>query len=119
VAYDAAFDSIDGIEPIRVHESAQAVYHQYVVRIAERDQARTALIAQGIGAAVHYPIPLHLQPALAEIVSGEFPVAETLAAEVLSVPVFPEMKEEQRDSVVRRLSAFVGGKQVTAASARA
>jgi dTDP-4-amino-4,6-dideoxygalactose transaminase len=119
MAYDAAFTSIDGVEPIRVHEPAQAVYHQYVVRIAERDQARAALIAQGIGAAVHYPIPLHLQPALAEIVSGAFPVAETLSSEVLSVPVFPEMKEEQRASVVRGLSAFVRGKQATAASARA
>ena len=119
VAYDAAFDSIDGIEPVRVHESAQAVYHQYVVRIAERDRARAALISQGIGAAVHYPIPLHLQSALAEIVSGEFPVAETLAAEVLSVPVFPEMEEEERTSVVRSLSAFVAGKQTTAASASA
>jgi dTDP-4-amino-4,6-dideoxygalactose transaminase len=116
-AYDDAFKSIEGIEPIRVHGSAKAVYHQYVIRIAERDHARLALIEQGIGAAVHYPIPLHLQPALAGIVSGRFPVAETLAAEVLSVPVFPELSEEQRNSVVRSLSTLVGGRQTTAVSA--
>jgi dTDP-4-amino-4,6-dideoxygalactose transaminase len=119
VAYDAAFKAIDGVDSIRVHEAAKAVYHQYVIRVAERDQARAALIEQGIGAAVHYPIPLHLQPALAGIVSGEFPVAETLASEVLSVPVFPELTEEQRTRVVHTVSAFVGGKQATAASARA
>jgi dTDP-4-amino-4,6-dideoxygalactose transaminase len=119
VAYDAAFKSIDGVEAIRVHEAAKAVYHQYVIRVAERDQARAALIEQGIGAAVHYPIPLHLQPALAGIVSGEFPVAETLAAEVLSVPVFPELTDEQRNRVVHTVSAFVGGKRAAAASARA
>jgi dTDP-4-amino-4,6-dideoxygalactose transaminase len=118
-AYDAAFDSVDGVEPIRVHESAEAVYHQYVVRVGERDRARAALSEQGIGAAVHYPIPLHKQPALAEIVAGEFPGAESLAAEVLSVPVFPEMTEAQRACVVRSLSAFVAGKQPTATSARA
>jgi dTDP-4-amino-4,6-dideoxygalactose transaminase len=118
-AYDAGFDSVDGVEPIRVHESAEAVYHQYVVCVAERDRARAALSEQGIGTAVHYPIPLHQQPALAETVAGEFPGAESLAAEVLSVPVFPEMTEVQRASVVRSLSAFVAGKQATAASASA
>ena len=118
VAYDAAFKSIDGVRSIGVHEAAEAVYHQYVIRIAERDQARASLIEQGIEAAVHYPIPLHLQPALAGTVSGAFPAAQTLAGEVLSLPVFPELTEEQQDRVVYAVSAFVGGKQATAASAR-
>ena len=108
-AYDKAFDSVAGADPIRIAEGAQSVYHQYVVRLADRDGARASLAEQGIASAVHYPVPLHRQPALEGLVDGDFPVAERLAAEVLSLPVFPELSEEQRESVVAAVADYVAG----------
>jgi dTDP-4-amino-4,6-dideoxygalactose transaminase len=101
-AYDAVFARTD-VRPIRVHQDAVAVYHQYVVRLDDRDGARGALAERGIEAGVHYPVPLHRQPALAGLTDGEFPAAETLAREVLSLPVFPELTDAQRKSVVSAL----------------
>lgn len=100
-AYDQAFASVAGVDPIRVAEGALPVYHQYVVRLAARDDAREALGRLGISSGVHYPVPLHRQPALDGQVTGrEFPAAERLAREVLSIPVFPELSDAQRDSVI-------------------
>jgi dTDP-4-amino-4,6-dideoxygalactose transaminase len=105
--YDDDFTSVRGVEPIRVVDDALPVYHQYVVRVADRDRARSALNEKGIAAAVHYPIPLHRQPALAESVAGVFTAADALADSVLSLPMFPELTDEQRGAVVSELSAFV------------
>jgi dTDP-4-amino-4,6-dideoxygalactose transaminase len=79
-----------------------AVYHLYVVRTPRRDEIVTALRSQGIEAGVHYPLPLHLQPAYQFLgyQRGRFPVAEAAAEQVLSLPLFPEMSEEQQDRVV-------------------
>lgn len=108
-AYDEAFSAIDGVEPIRVADPAVPVYHQYVVRLDNRDSARTALSEVGIASGVHYPVPLHRQPALEGLVGGDFPVADRLAREVLSLPVFPELSGEQRDSVVAAVAGFAEG----------
>jgi dTDP-4-amino-4,6-dideoxygalactose transaminase len=105
-AYDRAFASAVGVEPIRIAEGALPVYHQYVVRLADRDSVRDALAKLGISTGVHYPVPLNRQPALEGLVGGGFPGAESLAGEVLSLPVFPELSEEQRDSVSRGVTAF-------------
>jgi dTDP-4-amino-4,6-dideoxygalactose transaminase len=69
----------------------------YVVRSQTRDALRTSLTAQGIQTGIHYPIPVHLQPAHADLgyTAGDFPVAEGVAREVLSLPIFPEMTREQ------------------------
>ena len=107
-AYDRAFASVEGVEPIRIAEGALPVYHQYVVRLADRDGAREALDRLGISTGVHYPVPLHRQPALEGLVpGGGFPVAERLAREVLSIPVFPELSEAQRDSVIEGVADVV------------
>lgn len=106
-AYDRAFAPVAGIEPIRIAESALPVYHQYVVRLADRDGARDALGRLGITSGVHYPVPLNRQPALEGLFTGEFPSAERLAGQVLSLPVFPELSAEQRNSVVAGVTAFV------------
>lgn len=81
------------------------VYHLYVVRTARRDQVLAHLQQRGIGAGVHYPLPLHLQPAyrFLGLRPGQFPVAEAAAAQVLSLPLFPEMTEAQQDRVVAAL----------------
>ena len=73
------------------------VYHVYAVRTPERQRIHAALLEQGIHAGIHYPIPVHLQPAHADLgyKKGDFPVAERIAGEVLSLPMFPELSEEQ------------------------
>jgi dTDP-4-amino-4,6-dideoxygalactose transaminase len=105
-AYDQAFAGVPGVEAIRTADGALPVYHQYVMRLADRDGAGHALRELGIASGVHYPVPLHRQPALASLVTGDFPVAERLAREVLSIPVFSELSEECRDSVIAGVTAF-------------
>lgn len=83
-------------------EGVQAVYHLYVVRTPRRDEVLARLKANGIEAGVHYPLPLHLQPAYRFLShqKGAFPVAEAAAEQVLSLPLFPEMTDDQQDRVV-------------------
>jgi dTDP-4-amino-4,6-dideoxygalactose transaminase len=105
-AYDLAFASAVGVEPIRIAEGALPAYHQYVVRLGDRDRGRRALEKLGISTGVHYPVPLNRQPALEGLVTGGFPAAESLAREVLSLPVFPELHEHQRDSVIEGVTTL-------------
>jgi dTDP-4-amino-4,6-dideoxygalactose transaminase len=81
------------------------VYHVYVVRSDDRDGLREALTKEGIQTGIHYPIPVHLQPAHEDLGyhTGDFPVAEAAAREVLSLPIYPEMNREQ----VRMVAAAV------------
>jgi dTDP-4-amino-4,6-dideoxygalactose transaminase len=86
------------------------VYHVYVVRVDRRDEVRAQLTEAGIQSGVHYPIPVHLQPAYRDLgyARGDFPVAEQVAGEVLSVPMYPELTEDAiRDisTVLRRVPA--------------
>jgi dTDP-4-amino-4,6-dideoxygalactose transaminase len=112
-AYDGAFGPTV-VEPIRIVEGALPSYHQYVVRLADRDGVRVDLAKAGIASAVHYPVPLNLQPALDGLVTGEFPVAEQLADEVLSLPVFPELSADQRGSVAAAVTGLVEASSVSA-----
>lgn len=88
----------------------RSVYHLYVVRTSRRDQLLRHLRSQGIGVGVHYPLPLHLQPAYAflGLGPGSFPVSEAAAQQVLSLPLFPEMTEAQQERVVEAIKSFVG-----------
>ena len=81
---------------------ARHVYHLYTVRLKEREALQAALRNDGIATGLHYPIPVHLQPAYADLGyrAGAFPVAERAAAQVLSLPVFPEMTDGQIEQVV-------------------
>ncbi|HEY8172373.1 MAG TPA: DegT/DnrJ/EryC1/StrS family aminotransferase, partial [Dehalococcoidia bacterium] len=73
------------------------VYHLYVVQLAERDRTREALSSMGVGAAVHYPVPVHLQRAYSELgmQEGSLPVTESASKRVLSLPMFPEITQQQ------------------------
>jgi dTDP-4-amino-4,6-dideoxygalactose transaminase len=88
------------------------VYHLYVIRTPNRDALQTFLREQGIGTAIHYPVPIHLQPFYAGdgFRRGQFPVTERVCDEVLSLPMFPEMTTEQikyvADGVLDFGSAF-------------
>jgi len=90
---------------------ARAVYHLYVIRHPRRDALAAALKERGIGTLVHYPIPLHLQRAFAELgrKKGDFPVAERAAAEILSIPLFPEMTDGQAEAVIRAIREVAPG----------
>ena len=115
--YDRAFAGADGVTPIRTLPDAVAAYHQYVVKVADRDAARAFLAQRGISSGVHYPVPLHRQPVLAAFASADFPVADALAHTVLSLPVFPELTDERRAYVADTLAAASGVAAVARATA--
>ena len=85
------------------------VWHLYVVRVPDRDRVIKELHAAGIGAGIHYPVPVHLTPAFAGLgyAEGAFPVAERLARELLSLPLFPEITQVQQEHVASVLTAAI------------
>jgi dTDP-3-amino-3,4,6-trideoxy-alpha-D-glucose transaminase len=91
-------------------ENAVHVYHLYVVRHPRRDALRAFLRERGIGSLIHYPVPVHLQPAYGDLGydAGAFPVAEAAAREVLSLPLYPELGEEEAVAVADGVAAFAG-----------
>lgn len=86
------------------------VYHTFVIRAERRDALREFLLQRGIETRVHYPVPIHLQPAAAGLgyAKGDFPVAEAQSERILSLPVYPELQPEQRDRVIEAIRAFYG-----------
>jgi dTDP-4-amino-4,6-dideoxygalactose transaminase len=92
-------------------EWAKSVYHQYVIRVPNRDQVVNRMKEAGIGVGIHYPIPLHLQPAFRSLGhrKGDFPNAEKAADSVMSLPIYPEMTPEQQSYVVEQLKAALNG----------
>jgi dTDP-4-amino-4,6-dideoxygalactose transaminase len=87
---------------------ARSVYHLYVVRHAQRDALKTHLEKQGVGCALHYPLPLHLQKAYAFLghKAGDFPAAEAAARECLSLPIYPELTDAQVERVAEVVRSF-------------
>ena len=84
------------------------IYNQYTVRAKDRDKLQAHLKAQSIGCAVYYPLPLHLQECFAPLgcPAGTFPAAEKAAAEVISLPIYPELTDEMKARVVAAVSEF-------------
>jgi dTDP-4-amino-4,6-dideoxygalactose transaminase len=87
---------------------SRAVYHLYVVRTNDRDGMIDHLKAAGIGTGIHYPVPLHMQKAYAALnySSEDFPVAERVAAEILSLPMFPQLTAQQQARVTEEILSF-------------
>ena len=94
--------------PPHIAAHATPVFHQYVIRAHRRDQLRQFLSGRNIGCEVYYPLPLHLQPALAYFgyLAGDFPEAERASREVLALPMFPELREEEQQLVVNAVAEF-------------
>jgi dTDP-4-amino-4,6-dideoxygalactose transaminase len=84
------------------------VYHQYVIRCEKRDELQTFLAAHNISTLIHYPVPVHLQPAyrgrLGDL--GSFPVSEQVAGEIMSLPLYPELPEAQIETVIRAIAEY-------------
>jgi dTDP-4-amino-4,6-dideoxygalactose transaminase len=107
--YNYLFKEFDGVAMPVEPEWTKPVYHLYVVRVAHRDELRKHLEAKGIGTGIHYPVPLHLQKAYAGLGlnEGDFPVSEMLAKEIVSLPMFPNITEEQQNRVVESIADFI------------
>lgn len=103
--YDDALDP-RGVRLPKERPGCRHVYHVYVVRSDDRDGLRDSLGQRGIQTGIHYPIPVHLQPAHEDLGyhRGDFPVAEAIAREVVSLPIYPEMTREQVQFVAAAVS---------------
>jgi dTDP-4-amino-4,6-dideoxygalactose transaminase len=86
------------------------VYHQYTIRAPQRDELAAYLKERGIGTMIYYPVPLHLQGLYAGLGygNGSLPASEAACREVLSLPMYPELTEEQQQQVARAISEFYG-----------
>jgi dTDP-4-amino-4,6-dideoxygalactose transaminase len=107
--YAALLSGVDGVVTPATLPGNEHVWHLYVVRVPDRDRVLKELQAAGIGAAIHYPTPVHLTGAFAGLGHGEgaFPVAERCAGELLSLPLFAEITAEQQEHVVSVLAGAV------------
>jgi dTDP-4-amino-4,6-dideoxygalactose transaminase len=105
--YDALLSDQDDVLLPRTLDGNEHVWHLYVTRVRDRDRVLETLQKAGIGAGVHYPTPIHLTPAFSGLgyVEGAFPVAEKIARELLSLPIFAEITTGQQEIVASALSA--------------
>lgn len=117
VCYDAGLHGIEGVRLPALAGPGEHVYHVYAVRLAERARVARALAAAGIATGVHYPLPVHLQPAYADLgyPRGAFPATEAFAAETLSLPIYPELTLVQVDRVCATLGEIMETADVLAA----
>lgn len=109
--YGAALATVDGVVAPTSAEGNEDVWHLYVVQVDERDRVLASLHDAGVGAGIHYPTPLHLTAAYADLGLGRgaFPVAEAAADRILSLPMYPHLTADQQGAVVEALATAVGG----------
>ena len=124
--YDALFEPLrsQGIIPIQNQSGSGHVYHLYVIRVTEAcplsgETLQAELAKQGIQTGIHYPIPCHLQPAFQQLgyQAGDFPKAEALCQQILSLPMFPGLKDDCIDRVVETISTLIADCPTTVISA--
>ena len=116
--YDELFSrlGLDGeIRLPRIQTRCTHIYNQYVIRVAHRDELKAFLRDSGVPSEIYYPLPLHLQQAFAYLgyKTGDFPESEAASPEVLALPVFPEMTEDQQNLVVDSIAAFYRDPQLS------
>jgi dTDP-4-amino-4,6-dideoxygalactose transaminase len=104
--YTRLLQQMPGVMPPLAPEGFEHVYHQYTIRTERRDALQQHLAARKIGSTVYYPCPLHLQPLYASLghKPGDFPHAERAAQEVLSLPMYPELRKDQVSRVVEAIA---------------
>lgn len=106
VMYEDALSAVPAIGRPSVAPDRTHVWHQYTVRAGDRDELKKRLAAEGIDSAVHYPIPIHLQPAYAHLAlgAGAYPRSELAANEVLSLPIYPQLADLQITNICDRIA---------------
>jgi dTDP-4-amino-4,6-dideoxygalactose transaminase len=102
--YDKLLANSSVITPM-IEEGNWSIYNQYIIRVPNRDAVKRQLAERGIGSAVYYPIPLHLQECFAYLggKEGDLPETERACHEVLALPIYPELREEQIRYVAQQL----------------
>ena len=107
--YNELLDGTKGIHTPKMIDSASSVYHLYVIQADDREGLQNYLQENGIATGLHYPVPLHLQEAYADLGyrEGDFPVAEKAARRILSLPMFPELTERQIRYVCDKIREYV------------
>lgn len=108
--YDAAFADVPEVVTPYIDPANTSIYNQYTLRADRRDALQAHLKSVGIGSAIYYPLALHLQPCFAYLGyrEGQCPESERATREVISLPVFPELTNAQRDEVVAAVRTFYG-----------
>ncbi|PYP33707.1 MAG: transcriptional regulator, partial [Gemmatimonadetes bacterium] len=106
--YSAALAGVTPVKPPAVAPGNEHIFHQYTLRVERRDELQAHLKAKGIGCAIYYPVPLHLQECFRHLgyQRGRLPEAERAALEVISLPVYPELTREQLDYVIAAIRGF-------------
>ncbi len=106
--YDDAFSDLGGVRTPPIDKRNESIFNQYTLRVEKRDMLQEHLKTRGIGAAIYYPVPLHLQPCFDYLgyKKGAFPESERAAEEVLSLPVYPELTRAQQDEVIEAVHDF-------------
>jgi dTDP-4-amino-4,6-dideoxygalactose transaminase len=109
--YDEMLADVDGVQTPVTLPGNHHVYNQYTLKAERRDELRTFLSERGIGNGLYYPLGLHLQECFTSLGGreGDLPVTERLTREVVSLPIFPELTEDQLTEVGEGVRAFYGG----------
>jgi dTDP-4-amino-4,6-dideoxygalactose transaminase len=107
--YDRLLGQISGVMTPKRTGWGNHVFHQYTVRVQNRDAIAKALLERGVPSMIYYPVPIHLQPMYASLAynAGDLPECEKACAEVLSLPIYPELTNEQVEYVARMLAEVV------------
>lgn len=108
--YNAGLKNIPGLKTPVIAPEAVSIYNQYTLTTDRRDELMTHLQKKEVGCAIYYPLPLHLQECFSELgyKKGDLPVAERLANQVLSIPIYPELNDEMKQYVVESIREFFG-----------
>jgi dTDP-4-amino-4,6-dideoxygalactose transaminase len=106
--YTEAFSGHPDVCPPRVDPANQHIFHQYTVRVPQRDELQTRLRERGIGNSIYYPLALHLQPCFYHLgyLRGSLPAAEAATDSVISLPIYPELTRLQQDEVIDGVLSF-------------
>src|SRR4030081_875428 len=108
--YNAAFADVEGVRTPTIDPANESIYNQYTLRAARREELQVHLKGKGIGSPIHYPLSLHLQPCFEYLgyKRGAYPESEKATREVISLPVYPELKQSQLDEVIEAVRGFYG-----------
>ena len=105
--YDKAFQDMD-IDTPKVESFNRHIYHQYTIAVKKRDQFKEHLLKNQIGCSIYYPLPLHLQECYKTLgyKEGDLPVSEERSQQVISLPIFPELTQEEQEFVIKTIKEF-------------